>query len=545
MSRSSSSLANRPLSTTEELEKLEQSITLTLQEIDHNFSKAHRIVTTNILPVVEQYGEHCKSVWDASKFWKQFFEAAANVSLSGYEDLANNDEDDTTGAEETTATSHDETSTDYTPRPQGREHDDGDQTATYNDSTRDESLLTDGGDDLSGSTPRPPATKSLSQRPQFADMDSPYETLRRELNQPGETTTTNARSRSGSRPRHGAGGRRKDEDEDDAAQEASTAWMDVDDRGHGHGHRHGHRHGHGRDGHDDNDSDDDNSSAADSELLAQRTARLPNMSMTPRPSPSERTQRALEDEQATALRQRDPLLHRVLDKTYRIQATPHKNTARGISPMRLRVTDHQRSTTTTTTATTTAKAAEASEQKTRAAWQESSPMSSPEMAVPKLRSAAFLSPVRAAYRNKLTAAVGGPRTPGVSVQTPVRKRTQDVTFADIDPTGTTQPKAGETAAAAAAAAATAAAGGRAKRDPDEITWESSDEDGDDLYGGISPPKTISFALPPSKLLQTPAREASKRIVDEILLTAGEDLDRSSEYSPTIVKMSTDILDDTF
>lgn len=36
-------------------------------EIDHNFSKAHRIVTGSILPVVEQYGEHCRAVWDASK----------------------------------------------------------------------------------------------------------------------------------------------------------------------------------------------------------------------------------------------------------------------------------------------------------------------------------------------------------------------------------------------------------------------------------------------------------------------------------------------
>jgi DASH complex subunit ASK1 len=42
-----------------------------------------------------------------------------------------------------------------------------------------------------------------------------------------------------------------------------------------------------------------------------------------------------------------------------------------------------------------------------------------------------------------------------------------------------------------------------------------------------------------------AREASKRIVEDILLTAGEDLDRSSEYSPTMVKMNADILDETF
>jgi DASH complex subunit ASK1 len=44
-----------------------------------------------------------------------------------------------------------------------------------------------------------------------------------------------------------------------------------------------------------------------------------------------------------------------------------------------------------------------------------------------------------------------------------------------------------------------------------------------------------------------AREASKRIVDDILLTAGaapEYVD-DSEYSPTMVKMNQDILDDTF
>jgi DASH complex subunit ASK1 len=86
MSRATAPSA-RPLSLTEELEKLEQSITLTLQgtylptltsqqtelisnentEIDHNFSRAHRIVTSSILPIVEQYAEHSKAVWEGSK----------------------------------------------------------------------------------------------------------------------------------------------------------------------------------------------------------------------------------------------------------------------------------------------------------------------------------------------------------------------------------------------------------------------------------------------------------------------------------------------
>jgi DASH complex subunit ASK1 len=43
----------------------------------------------------------------------------------------------------------------------------------------------------------------------------------------------------------------------------------------------------------------------------------------------------------------------------------------------------------------------------------------------------------------------------------------------------------------------------------------------------------------------PAREASKRIVDNILLTAGENPEGSTEYSPTMVKTNYDILDDTF
>lgn len=77
-------MVQRPLTLTEELEKLEQSITLTLQgkqarcpnnvnktdmpaEIDHNFSQAHRIVTTSILPLVEQYAENSRDVWEGAK----------------------------------------------------------------------------------------------------------------------------------------------------------------------------------------------------------------------------------------------------------------------------------------------------------------------------------------------------------------------------------------------------------------------------------------------------------------------------------------------
>ena len=96
----------RPLTLTEELEKLEQSITLTLQgptmqyhkfdkqaiadlviEIDSNFSRAHRIVTTNILPLVEQYGEHSKSVWESTKVG-YLFSASPQLPTNNHCDLS-------------------------------------------------------------------------------------------------------------------------------------------------------------------------------------------------------------------------------------------------------------------------------------------------------------------------------------------------------------------------------------------------------------------------------------------------------------------------
>ncbi|KFY47926.1 hypothetical protein V496_10387, partial [Pseudogymnoascus sp. VKM F-4515 (FW-2607)] len=143
MSRASTS-SQRNLTLTEELEKLEQTITLTLQEIDHNFSRAHRIVTTSILPIVEQYGKHSEAVWDGSKFWKQFFEASANVSLSGYEELQQEEEEDT-------AISHSHGNSTYGASLQEDDSLPADTTHHHAYGQDDDSLLDNG--DISGSTP--------------------------------------------------------------------------------------------------------------------------------------------------------------------------------------------------------------------------------------------------------------------------------------------------------------------------------------------------------------------------------------------------------
>lgn len=308
------------------------------------------------------------------QFWKQFFEASANVSLSGYEELAN---DDRSAADESTALG-DDTTADYT----AHEDASGDDRSTLRDG--DDSLLDDG--DVTGSTPRPPATKTIHAR--LSSLESPYEAIRREMK--AEETTTGL----------------------DDGQDDSTV------------------------------------------VFAQRTARLPDMSMTPRRSLGH------QDADRSAQRHKDPLLHRVLDKNYRLQVTPHKPAYR-VSPLKRAGDD---------------KAKESTH-----AWQDS-PASSPEMAVPTLRSEAFMSPEKARGRQRAaaatTAAGRGPRTPGVSVQTPATAK------------GSARPGEG-------------AARGRQRY---EIDWESDDESDDgDLYAGMSPPKTIQFALPPSKLLQTPGK----------------------------------------
>jgi DASH complex subunit ASK1 len=139
----------------------------------------------------------------------------------------------------------------------------------------------------------------------------------------------------------------------------------------------------------------------------------------------------------------DPLLHRVLDKTYRVQATPL------ISPRKYKPTGAFTPATARRGAPTPGGATTSLPR-----WaDDSSPPSSP---APQLRADIF-SPMKT------------PRTPGISVQTPGKGK---------QPFSVTKT-------------------GGAIFDSD------SDEDGDEL--GFSPPKTIQFHIPQSKLLQTPGK----------------------------------------
>ncbi|KAH0353269.1 hypothetical protein KCU83_g3207, partial [Aureobasidium melanogenum] len=401
MSRIGAPASSRNLSLTEELERLEQSITLTLQEIDHNFSKAHRIVTSSILPVVDQYAQHSRDVWEGSRFWKQFFEASANVSLSGYQEGALEDDmshNDTTAQE----TSYDEPSAE---------------------------------DDVAERTMTPTA----HDYPHDHDDDMSV------IDSPSNTTGVHSTPQIKTKQKHFV----SPSPIKPSSDQISTPMRDT----------------------------------------------LNLQSSSPFEPPS-----AYQPSTAQRQQNPDPLMHRIMDRNFRIQATPH--TAR----------KQFRPTATDTPATAQQNQTQT---RTRNLFADSSPMSSPEMAAPQLRSDLF-SPQKSPRKT-----LQAPHTPGISVQTPGRDlmtSTGRALFADTKDRTT------------------------------RTLWDQESDSDDDF--SISPPKTMQFHIPQSRLMQTPAREASRIIVDDLLATAGADRTESiegdsvPEISPSLVRRKWDD-DDTF
>jgi len=194
----------------------------------------------------------------------------------------------------------------------------------------------------------------------------------------------------------------------------------------------------------------------------------------------------------------DPLLHRVLDRNYRIQATP--------------LPTHRYADLLPGSVATPSTAKRARQ----AMFCDSPPNSSPVVAPPELNHEIFSSPERKRP------------IPGISVLTPARGQPRE---------------------------ATRTLG----------LWDSDDEDLDeDIPLGHSPPKTMQFHVPQNRLLKTPAKEASKKIVEDILTNAGidygeEELDFShaleteefdvdvgtERTSPSVVRRAMNTEDETF
>ncbi|KAL1585523.1 hypothetical protein WHR41_05640 [Cladosporium halotolerans] len=429
--------ASRGLTLTEELERLEQQITLTLQEIDSNFSKAHRIVTSSILPIVEQYGKHSNDVWESSKFWKQFFEASANVSLSGYEEGAQ-DQDATNTEVDDTATALETPETERRPAAGHQSEDEEEDSYTIDSPTQVTGVQ---------STPKLPASTTKT-RP--AQQKSSF----------GKSAASSYRSPS---PRKYTG--RNPLAVSQTSEEPSTPNAP------------GNR----------NDENLFSSSPFQAESAVRPQTQHSNA---------------------------DAVLHRnVLDKNYRIQATPH-------SQRKQQQQQHKPSAAATpATATRT----------TRQPWDDS-PGSSPEISAPQLRSDLFSPAPVPKPRAAQPQQPPQPLTPGISVLTPAKP-----TSTGVRTTSTGRPLISP-----------------ANRSSRLFSGAESDSDDDSL--GMSPPKTMQFHVPQSRLLQTPAREASRKIVEDLLLTAGADATDEiegqeesgfvEEPSPSVVRKAWEE-DDTF
>jgi DASH complex subunit ASK1 len=169
----------------------------------------------------------------------------------------------------------------------------------------------------------------------------------------------------------------------------------------------------------------------------------------------------------------DPVLHHVLDKTYRVQATP---LSKGYKPTKFSVSTPKEKTI-----------------ESKYAYDDS-PLSSPELEAPKLRSEIF------SYRGGQTATPGTNRKgarrspqkrerstpkPGVSVLTPAKPRFSLVGNKKMTTGG----------------------------------WESDNEDFD-AYDpedtaaalGFSPPKTMQFHIPHSRLMKTPGKSPTTSLL---------------------------------
>ena len=183
----------------------------------------------------------------------------------------------------------------------------------------------------------------------------------------------------------------------------------------------------------------------------------------------------------------DVLLHRVLDKTWRIQATPH-STVRLRQRRAARDADQQ-SPAKPGTARKAARLQAAERQKRGHGYDDTDDDdfdSSPAAPAPELHAEIFDTPARRGLTGRIGAETG--RVPGVSVLTPGKTLGGRSVRKPHTPAGDVRD-----------------AGDAEER----ILWDSDEDDDDDYLRegvkGMSPPKTMQFHVPQSRLVQTPGQ----------------------------------------
>ncbi|KAF8899309.1 DASH complex subunit Ask1-domain-containing protein [Infundibulicybe gibba] len=76
----------------DQIDQIEQLITIKLQNIDENFSKIHNLLANTLLPAVKRYAVGTEPVREAAKFWTSFYEQAAQIHIPTYDDYSTTNE---------------------------------------------------------------------------------------------------------------------------------------------------------------------------------------------------------------------------------------------------------------------------------------------------------------------------------------------------------------------------------------------------------------------------------------------------------------------
>ncbi|KAH9056904.1 DASH complex subunit Ask1-domain-containing protein [Lactarius vividus] len=93
-------------SVNDQIDQIDQLITLKLQDIDANFSKMQQVLSNRILPAVKRFAIGTEPVREVAKFWTSFFEHAAQVHIPTSDHLSSMQEPSATSSD-----AHDVTST--------------------------------------------------------------------------------------------------------------------------------------------------------------------------------------------------------------------------------------------------------------------------------------------------------------------------------------------------------------------------------------------------------------------------------------------------
>ncbi|KAM0749523.1 hypothetical protein T439DRAFT_51922 [Meredithblackwellia eburnea MCA 4105] len=147
--------------------QIDQNLVQVLLDIDHSLIRANTIINHDILPNVQQYGEHSQQIWNSVKFWKSFFEASANVKLSDpyYTEEASTSSESSLKQDNN---SQQDASLSFSDQPD--QHN--------NNNNASPAGPTDEGQDEGGETPRPPQRTTSTHQHQL----DPFAALQADLN---------------------------------------------------------------------------------------------------------------------------------------------------------------------------------------------------------------------------------------------------------------------------------------------------------------------------------------------------------------------------